>query len=313
MDSTVTPLIPLIGLAYSLWHTDADWRHRSDPSMLPWGTPAAGFYASADNAAIKRHAEQIHNSGVDFIYIDWSNDIDTTPDAPPESSVPAYIEMASRKLAVMYAGISEHPKISIMIGVGNDRMGYTDGKLQKKADQVYDEFVANKTSTNTYQLFDGKPLLIVYTNTPTPFSHGLPPWSDARFTVRFMTGFVSGQPSLLGPGGSSKFDYWSWEDRGPPTFGVYDGKVEAMTVLAAWRAEGPIASPGRRDGQTFLDAWKRARKLKPEVVLAGTFNEWWKSEQPSATESKDVEPSVEFGTKYLDIIREQGALLKTGR
>jgi hypothetical protein len=78
-----------------------------------------------------------------------------------------------------------------MIGFPGDKAGLTDGRLQRKADQVWNDFAANPTYENIYLHYLHHPLLLVYTGTPSPFSKGLPPWRDPRFTVRYMTGFVS--------------------------------------------------------------------------------------------------------------------------
>ena len=36
----------------------------------------------------------------------------------------------------------------------------------------------------------GRPLLVVYVNTPSPWQDRARDWKDPRFTVRFMTGFI---------------------------------------------------------------------------------------------------------------------------
>ena len=43
----------------------------------------------------------------------------------------------------------------------------------------------------------------------------------------------------LRSGRLSKYGYWSWEDRGPATYSVHDGQVEAMVITAASRGAGP--------------------------------------------------------------------------
>jgi hypothetical protein len=130
-----------------------------------------------------------------------------------------------------------------------------------------------------------------------------------------MTGFVSQQPGLLAPGGISRFGYWSWEDRGPPTVAAYQGQAEAMTIVAAWRGDGrsQIPAQGRRDGETFIEGWMRARRIGPRFALAGTFNEWANpNEEPSVEVSKDLEPSRVFGRKYLDLLKTEAAAFKAG-
>jgi hypothetical protein len=44
-----------------------------------------------------------------------------------------------------------------------------------------------------------------------------------------------------------------------------------------------------------------------------SWNEWSKGEQPSAEVSKDIEPSKEFGTQYMDLLGREVSLFKAGR
>ena len=68
----------------------------------------------------------------------------------------------------------------------------------------------------------------------------------------------------------------------------------------------------RDSGITFTESWQAARRIGPKFVLAGTFNEWKKGEQPSAEVSKDMEPSQAFGTFYLDLLAKEAELFKKG-
>src|SRR5208283_5051108 len=155
-----------------------------------------------------------------------------------------------------------------------------DDRLQRKADQVHRQYVANATFRPLLQEYLGKPLLVVYVDTPTPFPNGVPAWNDERFTVRWMTGFITEQPPLRTPDLVSRYGYWSWEDRGPQTFSVHDGRPEAMVVVASWRAQGKpddksYIAPGLRDGgATFHKQWERARTIGPRIVTVVSWNEW---------------------------------------
>jgi hypothetical protein len=295
-----------VGIAYSAWHDHLPWRKT-------WDVPELGPYLSNDVTIIRQHAEWLSNANVDFIYIDWSNNLDTGVPGKPGQSRQIFIESATKTIFDSYAKLPRHPQVAIMIGFPDEAAGIQDGRLQRKADQVWTQFASNPVYQNLYLHYLHHPLLLVYAGTPSPFGHSLPPWSDPRFTVRYMTGFVSQQPSLLAPGSVSRFGYWSWEDRGKPTVAAYDGTAEAMNIVAAWRGEGggKIQPEGRRNGATFREGWTRAREIGPHFALAGTFNEWSNlNEEPSAEISKDVEPSHTFGTQYLDILKTEAAAFK---
>ena len=309
--SSYPPVPPgerLVGLAYTTWHRDLPWHD-------VWGTPELGYYRSDDRAVTRRHADWLAGAGVDFVFVDWSNDVDYFPAVTKNRPDFAMIEGATGAMFEEWSKLERHPRIAIMLGTAGAPPAATDGRLQRKADQVWDTFAANPRYRPLLQEYLGRPLLIVYANTPTPYGADLP-WNDERFTVRWMTGYVTEQGDLRTPDLVSKYGYWSWEDRGPQTFTVHDGRPEAMVVTASWRAQGEpgdpyyIASAGRRAGATFHAAWERARAVGPRFALVVSWNEWVRGEQPTTENSKDLEPSKELGRRYLDLLTEEIARFK---
>lgn len=317
---TTYPKVPprerLVGIAYSTWHVNPNWGTGS------WGTPTLGFYASDNRQVIRQHAAWLADAGVDFIWVDWSNNIRYTYSPNVKNPTFDMIEGATTVLFDEYAkrraAGKKTPNISIFAGVTSAPEAATDGRLQKKADQIYAAYVANPRFRPLVQMYLGKPLLVVYVNTPSPFQNGIPAWSDPRFTVRWMTGYVTQQSNLRGPGLVSKYGYWSWEDRGPQTFPLHDGKPEAMVVLAATRTQGSpgykyyIPASPRNNGETFRREWARADAIGPKFAMVVSWNEWSRGEQPSAEVSKDIEPSKEFGLFYLTLMKQEIAKFKTG-
>lgn len=295
-----------VGIGYALWHQDDQWQRSTHRS---WGTPSAGTYRSDDPAVLARHAAQLKGAGVDFIVVDWSNDLAMDVRHAGGPATQRFIEQATVKLFDVWTALPQAPRVVLMIGNPGAPQSVRDGQLAAKADEVHALFVADPARRGLLFGYLGKPLLLVYVNTPSPWGHSLPPWNDDRFTVRFVTGFVTQQASLIGPPEVSRYGYWSWEDRGDPTYSVFARHPECMTVVAAWRGTG---SRGRDGGRTYLAQWTDARRIGPRFVLAGTFNEWWVSEQIDPLHSKDVEPSRELGAGSLDILRAQAALFKQG-
>ena len=303
-----------VGIAYSTWHRSAQWGANGQV----WGTPLVGYYRSDERPVIRQHARWLSDAGVDFIWIDWSNDIKYIYD--PASPHPDFdvIEGATFTIFDEYAKMraegASTPQISIFIGTpGEEKSALDNGHLQRKADQVWNQFVANPNYRPLVQEYLGKPLLVVYLNTPTLYQVGTPPWGDPRFTVRYMTGYVTQQPHLVTPELVSKYGYWSWEDRGPQTYSVVDHHPEEMTIVAAWRGDGHQPTPGRAGGETFRKEWERARLVGPRFAMVVSWNEWSTGEQPSPEISKDIEPSKEFGLQYLTMLKEQIGLFKAGK
>ena len=293
-----------VAIGYSLWHDALDWTHGTHAS---WGTPELGFYRSADPAIMSRHAAWLSGAAVDFVIADWSNDLDTDIRTNRGQPLQRYIETSTITLFDVWNRQPAAPRIALMIGNPGKPAAITNGALRAKADEIYDLFVINSARAPRLETYLGKPLLLVYVNTPSPWQDGLPPWFDNRFTVRFVTGFLNQQKRLETASGVSRYGYWSWEDRRHPTYSINDGRPECMTVVAAWRGSG---SPGRNAGRTFEEQWQDARRVGPKFVIAGTFNEWWISEQISPGASKDIEPSVEQHAQYLDLLRTQATLFK---
>lgn len=277
---------------------------------------------------IRKHAELIYDAGVDFVWVDWSNDLDF--DMPMEkvladkTSRPdfAMIERSTVYMFDVYSQMEKAPKISIFIGCPdpNQREGVSDGRLTRKADQVYNWFVNNPEHPeykDQLLYYNGKPLLVVYVGTPSPWQNGVPEWDDDRFTVRYMTGFVTEQGNLYDKETyESKYGFWSWEDRITQTFTVSDGYPESMIIVASYRRQaeegmpGYIPAGGRRDGLTFKEQWARARLIGVRFAMVGTWNEYVRGEQNSEEVSKDIEPNTVWGDKYLKLLKEEIAKFK---
>ena len=313
-STTVTPVNPSdreVGIAYGLWMDRDMW---SNPNNT-WGTPTLGPYDSRERRIIRQHAQWLADAGVDFVWLDWSNNVTYDPDALWVGGKQDLIEDATAILFDEYYKMSKagmaHPRISIFIGVTGAPEAVSDGRLQKKADQVWDMYANNPKYKGMMQLYKGKPLLVVYVNTPSPWQTGVPDWDDDRFTVRWMTGYVSEQASLRTEDRISKYGYWSWEDRGEQTYPICDGHPETMVVCAAVRKHaepgesGYIPEVGRRNGETFKEQFARAREIGTHFAMVVSWNEWTTGEQPSAEVSKDLEPSNEWGDQYLQLLKEE--------
>ena len=63
-----------------------------------------------------------------------------------------------------------------------------------------------------------------------------------------------------------------------------------------------IAPIPRDDGRFYAQTWEQAIRAAPDGVLVNTWNEWG--------ESTIVEPSREYGYRYLDMTRDFVSLLR---
>lgn len=296
----------LVGIAYTTWHNkNQNWGSGT------WGTPLYGTYSSDDRATIYRHGKMFAEAGIDFVFVDWSNNTTYHAEDSYDAGM-SMIEDATDLLFEVWSEIPGAPKICIFLGPGHS--GYSsvlDGNHQRKVDQVYDRYVNNPEYSDMYFYYEGKPLLMCYGSTPVNKAYlssdrYSASWDDSRFTTRWLSGYVNQQNVLLESSSDklSKF-YWSWEERGEQSFSVKNGRVEAITVSAATRPGGNVPAYERNNGETLKKQFQRANDLGAGIVLLTTWNEWIYGEQPSAEGSRDLEPSRQHGTFYYDLMCQQ--------
>ncbi len=302
----------LVGVAYTTWrYPTSSWGEGST-----WDIPLLGPYVSDDRDVIRQHAIWLADAGVDFIVVDWSNNVgfipETMADARPDFNM---IETATTAVFEVFATVENAPKICIMTGPGHIGTGaFTDGSMLRKNNQIYNTYIANPNYNDMYFYYEGKPLLLCYAATPSFIGDGVTaPYTDPykRFTERWVTGFIGQQSNLYDESTYRSYIHWSWEERVTQTYMVKDGVPECMTVVASYRPQnspgesGYIPAGERNNGETFRKQWQRANDIGTKIALVVSFNEWTTGEQTSLEVSKDIEPSETLGTLYIDILKEQ--------
>ncbi len=310
----VYPKVPeeerLVGVAYTTWrYEQSSW----GPGHT-WDMPLLGEYLSSDPKIIRQHAIWLADAGVDFIVIDWSNNVGYVPETM-EAARPDFAMIENATLAVfdVFATVENAPKICIMTGPGHIGTNtFTNGQMARKNNQIYNTYIADKRRNEMYFYYEDKPLLLCYAATPSFISDGrTAPYVDQRFTERWVTGFVGQQSNLYNKSTYASYMHWSWEERIRQTYCVQNGIPECMTVVASYRQQGEVGGSGyipaggRNNGATFRTQWQRANDIGTKFALVVSFNEWTIGEQQSLEVSKDIEPSETLGTMYLDILKEQ--------
>lgn len=85
-------------------------------------------------------------------------------------------------------------------------------------------------------------------------------------------------------------------------------KISAITVIPGYD-DTKIRKPGlavkRYEGELYRVQWEQAIKADPHWVLITSFNEWH--------EGSEIEPSVEYGRRYLDSTAEYAGRFKANR
>jgi glycoprotein endo-alpha-1,2-mannosidase len=86
------------------------------------------------------------------------------------------------------------------------------------------------------------------------------------------------------------------------------GKISTITVIPGYD-DTKIRKPGlaveRHDGKLYRVQWEQALAADPQWVLVTSFNEWH--------EGSELEPSLEFGTQYIELTGEYAARFKSTR
>lgn len=76
-------------------------------------------------------------------------------------------------------------------------------------------------------------------------------------------------------------------------------RISCVTIIPGYD-DTKIRKPGlkaeRQDGQVYRELWEEAIRAKPDWVLITSWNEWH--------EGSEIEPSLEYGDKYLSLTGE---------
>ncbi len=291
-----------------------------------WGTPFYGTYASDDTTVITRHANQISGAGIDFIFIDWSNNIDCLSNCATQYPGTGLYQLEQRTNTVystIAAMTTAHPKILIYLGctgINSCSTNISNGQMQYKVDQVYNTFIANSTYNSVYQYWQGKPLLMISLGLgrTTPYSY-----TDSRFTIRWVGGWLQAQ----NPGPSGQVGIWSFKDgyvSGVAPTWAADPAYTTITVpehgaitdsfpgqtgwdSTSWNRDGlhDCTSTGGEFNLTGHSEFNRVWDIDPEILTIASWNEWVvpSGDQKNPACSIDMEASTQLGSQYYNDVK----------
>ncbi len=275
------------------------------PQNFNWTTaqavPLVGFYRSWDPDIVRQHLIWLVESGVDFLLVDWSNQLWDRRHWDQRSDAANEVVRATTMLLETAAAMREQglpvPRIVIFVGVNNGP-STTMVAINEEILWIYHNYIGNPRFQRLFLEYLGKPLLIV-------FNGGGPAWlkdthqapvDERNFTIRWM----SSQHQLCR---HNEAGYWSWMDgslRQPVT--LFQGKPEAMTASTAFFDQGGWKAPtafGRRGGWTYLESFKGALQQRPRFLQLHQFQEFtgapegsqaWYGDSYSVELSDDIEP-----------------------
>jgi len=310
------------------------WESWFVPGSASWtsaeAVPIVGFYDSYNEDVVRQHVLWFMDLGVNFIMPDWSNHIWGKKHWNEiEDGARAIVHATTvffEVLAKMRGEGIHVPKVALMPGISNGPPA-TMIALNEQLDWIYQNYVLNPRFKGLFQVFDGKPLMIIldtgvlgskmgtaksafrvpfFEQTLAlkeqeldAFRKAQGPIDDSHFTIRFM----SSQNQITR---HHELGFWSWMDgQLEPLVTYYNGKPEAITVTPAffdhlgWTSANSF---GRRGGTTYLESFKYALKSKPRVIFLHQFNEFaGQAEGHGLGKNHDIyldEYSIEFSDDF---------------
>jgi len=278
------PAIPLLAFYY-IWFDPGSW----DRAKIDY--PQLGHYSSDDPGVMRQHIDWAKSAGIDGFIVSWK---ETPTNDRRLRLLMGVAKQANFKLAMIYQGLDFNRNPLPASQIAADFVTFRD---QYAADPVF------------FRL-GGKPLTI-WSGT----------WAFSHTDVASVTGPVRGSMLVLNTE-KSEADYrriadvtdgdaYYWSSVDPQTNPGYPSKLADMGSAIHqnhqyWiapfapgfdaRLVGGTSTVDRRDGQTLRTEYAAAVRSSPDVLGLISWNEF--------SENSYVEPSVRYGTRFLDVLRE---------
>ena len=272
------------------------WVHW-EPRRTNWASthvPTAGYYDSLDPETVRRHIREAKAAGIDGFIASWWG-----LSSFENRALPILLAIAEEEgflITIYYEAADTPMQIITDVSVLVSRYGDSPALLT----------------------VDGLPALFFYVRVTSKFT--LAQWQivfdalddrgrsifaiadslDPVFLTAFQGLHTYNPVSLAMEATASAYRSASLAAR-------LQGALFAATVLPGYEEAVPRATSPRLervDGATYRAFWALARASKPHWILITSFNEWH--------EGSEIEPSLEFGTQYLDLTAELAAAWRSG-
>ena len=267
--------------------------------------PALSAYDSHDPNIIEKHCTWAQAAGIDTLIVSWWGLGDYTDEAMDK--ILAACERHGLAACVYYETVPQ-PQ--------------TAQTAAQDIIKVLEKYAGHKA----YLKVDSTPVVFVYSRAIGEL--GLMGWRQALQIIK--TGFKGGVAAIgdqfsygaarvfdgvhtyntagsirdTAPEGLAKWasaNYASWVQLADRA-----GRISTLTVIPGYD-DTKIRKPGlavdRRSGDLYRTQWENAIQADPHWVLITSFNEWH--------EGSEIEPSLEFGQKYLDLTAQYAGRFKT--
>lgn len=284
----------LVGIEYEPWFTSMNMHWQAAEAI-----PLLGLYQSQDTAVLRQQALWLDQADVNFLLIDWSNNLWGKTSWSQISPNIQQLVNSTTDLMNTYATMRSEglptPQITLLLGLDNGASTTTTAVNEEMA-WVYQNYVRNPTYHGLWVSYLGKPLVVIFNGGGPAETNGQPPIDTNDFTVRWMS-------SQLQINHLNTVGYWSWMDGSVhPVLTTYQGQAEALTVTPAFFGSGGWTGDqamGRLGGTTYLEEFNEAMQDQPHFLLINQFNEFAGQSRAAAVHvdtyteqlSDDIEPT----------------------
>lgn len=295
-----------VGMFYWTWHHDFETtepfnnsefakehpevKHDYYSSLWPtslttyfWNEPLFGYYGGTDYWVYRKHAEMLAAAGVDALFFDTTNG--------RWSWRRQYQVLFSALHDAMADGVAA-PKVCFMTNFSP-----TNAEIKENVKRIYYGAYKEGKWSDLWFYWDGKPLILAYTNMLTPVEGDEYDAALMQEIKNFFT-FRGPQPSYTA--GQAMDNQWGWLEIYPQNGYTKkaDGTYEEATVgvaanhsyiknsLTAMNDEyamgrsytsvlGQDKTPGAyKYGYFFTEQLNRALEIDPELMFIDGWNEW---------------------------------------
>ncbi len=296
----------LVGMEYEPWFTPAN-----DTWQVAEAMPLLGPYTSFDQGVLRQHALWLDRAHVNFLLIDWSNNLWGKTAWNQRGTQAQQIVDATTTLLNTYAAMRHQglptPQVTLLLGLDNGP-STTVGALNQEMQWIDQHYVRNPAYRGLWLYDHGKPLIVIFNGGGPayyfPAQAAGAPLGTSGFTVRWMA-------SQLQSNSDAQSGYWSWMDgsvQPVPTPGK-GGAAQALTVTPAFFGSGGWTGPqamGRRGGATYVREFADALTVRPHFLLINQWNEFAGQPRAASTHvdtytaalSNDIEPTSLSGCGY---------------
>jgi hypothetical protein len=296
-------LAPKMGAFYFPWYGTADGptgalRHWDAGDIL--FTPALGHYDSGDTAIIRQQMQWARRANLNLFVVSYWDQ-----------------EYSNQNLGKILDGAAANGmEISAMIETTVRRAGTPRENFLAQVQEILKTYAKHPAWLKA----EGRPILFVYDRVKNEMYDASPTgwWSDwlwvksqvdSNLIIMFPIDDSTQPDQVKAMGGG--FAFAANSGAGNPWIGSHDvdwswtwtasqvGGLSALPILPRFKTLGVPS-----DVPNYKNQWRAARASMPDIILVNSWNEYH--------ESSIIEPTAEFGTKWLDLSAVEAAKFCAG-